>query len=318
MKMTENITDRTRMDALSDILSVLDVEGMLSARIEASGEWSFEFPLEGFIKFGAVTGSECWIQCADSTEPTHLCSGDFYLLFGAASYRISTDPDLDAIDGMSMVEQCLGDDGVIRYGDGSNPAVLIGARFDVDPDSRQTLQKLLPSIIHVPHDCPGIGALKSVLGLIGEETNSALLGSAVVSSSLSRIALVNVLRSASHRDALLDGGWLKAISDPKIGVTLSLIHNDVNRSWTLATLAAAAGMSRTSFSQRFKSYVDMTPMEYFMFWRMEQAKNALKKTERNLSSIAIDIGYESESAFSSAFKRAVGLSPREYRQRNQP
>ena len=108
-------------------------------------------------------------------------------------------------------------------------------------------------------------------------------------------------------------GWLRALADPKIGAALRHIHASVKEGTSLAALARVAGMSRTTFAARFKALVGQPPLGYAIRWRMSLAKDALRTTDRAIGELAFDLGYASESAFSMAFRREVGCSPRAYR-----
>jgi len=120
--------------------------------------------------------------------------------------------------------------------------------------------------------------------------------------------LVNILRAYLAGDER-PRGWLGALSDPHIGAALGLMHGNVAQRWKVGDLASEVGMSRTSFAERFKSLVGMSPLEYLMRWRMTIARDALGRENANLAAIAEAIGYESDTAFSLAFKRTFGSSP---------
>jgi AraC-like DNA-binding protein len=107
-------------------------------------------------------------------------------------------------------------------------------------------------------------------------------------------------------------GWFTALKDHKVCATISAIHDDPARRWTLQDLAAVAGMSRSVFAQRFKDVAGETPMDYLTRWRMLLAGERLENTNDKLSAIAPALGYESESAVATAFKRVMGCTPREY------
>jgi AraC-like DNA-binding protein len=108
-------------------------------------------------------------------------------------------------------------------------------------------------------------------------------------------------------------GWLRALTDPRIGAALRRIHTSVEMGTSLADLAHVAGMSRTAFAARFKELVGQPPLAYAIQWRMSLAKDALRTTERAIGELAFEFGYASDSAFSMAFRREVGCSPRAYR-----
>jgi AraC-like DNA-binding protein len=128
---------------------------------------------------------------------------------------------------------------------------------------------------------------------------------------------VNILRAYLAGDER-PRGWLGALSDQHIGAALRLMHGNVAQRWKVSDLASEVGMSRTSSAERFKSLVGMAPLEYLTRWRMTIARDALRREDANLATIAEAIGYESDMAFSLAFKRRFGSSPGRYRTRMQP
>jgi transcriptional regulator GlxA family with amidase domain len=108
-------------------------------------------------------------------------------------------------------------------------------------------------------------------------------------------------------------GLLRAIFDPQIGVALKSMHERVEHPWTVESLAAACGMSRSAFAVRFKGLVGETPLEYLTSWRMQKATGLLQKGDQKLFEVAKSVGYDSDAAFSKAFKRVFHVAPREYR-----
>ena len=139
-------------------------------------------------------------------------------------------------------------------------------------------------------------------------------GSEVVANRLAEVLFIQAIRAhiASGAESC-KRGWLRAIFDPQIGAALTSIHNNVNSPWTVESLAEAAGMSRSAFAERFKGLVGQTPLEYVTEWRMQKAVQLLQQRDKKLVDVAQSIGYESDAAFSKAFKRVLGLTPGEYR-----
>jgi len=170
----------------------------------------------------------------------------------------------------------------------------------------------LPPLIHIRGDLPQARALRSALDLITFETEAARMGGAAIGAGLCCIVLVNILRAYLAGDER-PRGWLGALSDRHVGAALRLMHADVAKRWKVIDLASEVGMSRTSFAERFKSLVGMAPLEYLVRWRMTMARNALMREDANLATIAEAVGYESDTAFSLAFKRMFGSSPGRYR-----
>ena len=137
---------------------------------------------------------------------------------------------------------------------------------------------------------------------------------AFLTRPLAHLLFVHILRHHIEAGAM-QPGWLKAAGDPHIGPAMCLMHADPGRNWHLKELASAIGMSRSSFAERFKTVSGFAPLTYLTFWRMRLAETALRDGERSLAALASSLGYGSESAFSTAFKRVVGISPAHYRAR---
>jgi transcriptional regulator GlxA family with amidase domain len=144
------------------------------------------------------------------------------------------------------------------------------------------------------------------------EIESAGVGRSLALEHLAQITLVHMLRA--HADETeRPTGWLAALADDGVGTALRAMHGDVGRRWTLAELAAINQMSRSAFAAAFKSKVGTAPLTYLIQWRMSLARDALRGDGWTISELAVATGYESESAFSTAFRRVVGSSPRDFR-----
>ena len=138
----------------------------------------------------------------------------------------------------------------------------------------------------------------------------------LMSAHLAQLMLVQVLRLfLCNAEALLQG-WFLALADRQISPAINAIHAQPARRWTLEELARVAGISRTVFAQRFKTLVGKTAMDYLAQWRMLLAADRLRHGSENVDAIAFSLGYESESAFSTAFKRIMACSPTQYRRRS--
>ena len=153
----------------------------------------------------------------------------------------------------------------------------------------------------------------SVAELLKSESQSVSVGAEAVISRLADILVIAAMRQ--YLSGLDDSqtGWLTALEDDRIGKSLKLIHDQPDRHWSLEELASAVGMSRTSFATQFKKLVGNTPMDYLTEWRMSLAYSSLQLTKDTVLSIALDIGYQSEAAFSRAFKKIIGKSPLQVR-----
>ncbi|AUH52367.1 AraC family transcriptional regulator [Chromobacterium sp. ATCC 53434] len=299
------------MDPLSDIFHLLKVESMLSARFEAHGAWSLRFSAYQHIKFGGVLAGAFWLWFEDGVPPIRLRQGDFYLLTQGQAYCTGSDPSLAPADGREVLAANRGADGVVRYGQGGERISAAGGRFVLDASASALLLKSLPPLIHIPAASESAPALRATLELLRLETETLRPGASLAAASLANMVLVQVLRAYLASSAHTPG-WLGALADLKIGKALGLMHANAARHWKVDELAAAVAMSRTMFSQRFRSLVGMTPIDYLTHWRIAKASAALRAGE-SIASVAESVGYGSEAAFHSAFKRIVGQSPGRYR-----
>ena len=156
--------------------------------------------------------------------------------------------------------------------------------------------------------------LRTTLQLLAAEMAEQAPGSEVVANRLAEALFIEAVRAyIASGDESCQRGRLRAIFDPQIGAALKSIHENVDRAWTVESLAEAAGMSRSAFAARFKELLGLTPLEYVTEWRMQKAVQLLQQNDKKLIEVAQSVGYESDAAFSKAFKRMMGLSPGEYR-----
>ncbi|HTD73071.1 MAG TPA: AraC family transcriptional regulator [Steroidobacteraceae bacterium] len=299
------------MDPLSDVFLLLRVESMLSARIEVSGPWSLRFSAYEHIKFAGVLEGSFWLWLEDGTPPVKLNTGDFYLLTRGQPYCTGSDPSIKPVDGREVMAACLCPDGIVRYGDSGEKMSAAGGRFTFDANTSELLLRSLPPLIHVPATAENAGPLCAVLDLLRLETGSVRPGASIAAVTLANMVLVQILRH-HLASGIHPPGWLSALADPKIGAALGFIHADVSRRWKVEELASAVAMSRTTFAERFKALVGMPPLKYLTDWRISLASAALREG-KSLSSIAASVGYGSDAAFNSAFKRLTGQSPGRYR-----
>ena len=156
-------------------------------------------------------------------------------------------------------------------------------------------------------------SLKPLLLLASEMVDQAP-GSEVVANRLAEVLFIQAIRAhvVSGADCR-NHGWLRAIFDPQIGAALKAIHENVNHPWTVESLAEAARMSRSAFALRFKELLGQAPLEYTTEWRMQKAVQLLQQRDKKLFEIAKSVGYDSDAAFSKAFKRVLGSTPGGYR-----
>jgi AraC-like DNA-binding protein len=137
-----------------------------------------------------------------------------------------------------------------------------------------------------------------------------------VATRLAEVLFIQALRAHIASEVeWRNKGWLRAIFDPQVGAALGAVHDSVSTPWTVEFLAAAATMSRSAFAVRFKELLGQTPLEYVTEWRMQKAMQLLQQRDKKLIDVARLVGYDSDAAFSKAFKRVVGANPGEYLKR---
>jgi len=197
------------------------------------------------------------------------------------------------------------------YGGGGEPTRLMCGYLACDPPRSRPLLDALPRILRVPF---GNSALTQwLLGLLerGARENVAPdPGSCIMLARLAELLFVEAMRHVATRDI----GWLAGLHDRYVGRALTLLHGEPMRDWNVEELAAGTGLSRSALTRRFTELVGQPPMQYLAQWRMQVAANRLTVSTAKLAAIAAEVGYESEAAFSRAFKRATGLSPGAWRE----
>jgi len=305
------------MDPLSDILALLRVRSFVSGRLEIGGRWSFGFGAHEGIKFQAITRGEGWLV-VQGEAPVRIRAGDCFLLPRGRPFHMTCDLALPPLDAMSLIPGNRDAAGLVRI-QGGDDFHSFGGYFDLDGDHAGLLLAQLPAVVHVRGEADRAD-LRWCLERMRREITQPQPGGALVGQQLALMMLVQALRVhledriAAAKMGALDAretpGWLTALADPPIAAALGALHAEPARRWTLEALAAQVGVSRTVLAVRFKALVGDAPMAYLARWRMTLAASRLADGAESVGAIALSLGYESESAFSTAFKRRMGRSPR--------
>jgi AraC-like DNA-binding protein len=194
------------------------------------------------------------------------------------------------------------------------PATIVLCRFQFDADSLRSLVSALPRCIHI-RPAESAGWLEGIVHFLMIEADDIQPGAALMVSRLIDLVVIRTLRSWIQQGPA--SGWLGGLSDARIANTLKAIHEQPTQKWNIEALAAIAGMSRSSFCERFAALVGRSPLRYQNEWRLTLARDLLAKREARVGEIGLSIGYESEAAFSRAYKALFGHSPRlDYGQRH--
>jgi AraC-like DNA-binding protein len=296
------------MDPLSDVLSLLKPRSYVSGGFDVGGDWSIQFPRHEGIKCYALVSGACWLAVDDVSEAVRLEAGDCFLLPTGRPFRLTTDLALPSIDARTLFAAVR--DGV-RAINGGGEVFIAGSHFLLDGEQARVLLNGLPPIVHVREEAQR-ETLRWSMARLGQELRERQPGGVLMAQHLAHMMLVQALRLHLAEGAKDGVGWLFALADKSMSAAIGAMHQDPAQRWTLQSLAERVGMSRSSFAQRFKVTVGTSPMDYLTRWRMLLAGDRLTHSSDPVSAIALSLGYESESAFSTAFRRVMGCSPRRY------
>lgn len=197
----------------------------------------------------------------------------------------------------------------LKSGGGGARSLIVCCTIGFEGPTANSLLELLPPFMHVRHDEHEDADLSALLALMAREVAARRIGSATVMARLADIVMTQVIRTWVETRSTELTGWLAAVRDPQIGSALARIHRSPGEDWTVDRLAAVAGLSRSRFSQRFKSLLSVSPARYLLQWRLRLAAAWLRNGYMPLAQVASELGYESDASFSRAFKRFLGVSP---------
>jgi AraC-like DNA-binding protein len=199
-------------------------------------------------------------------------------------------------------------------GGGRERATLVCGFLGLDARPFNPLLAALPRVLQVPGSALGPDSwVTTFMRAVVTESNQKRPGGEAVLERMSEMLFVEVLRRYVDSLPAEQTGWLAGMRDPAVGRALALLHASPAEAWTLERLSEQAGLSRSSLHDRFVHFIGQAPMQYLTRWRMQVAAGLLRDSNAKLIEVALDVGYESEAAFSRAFKRAVGVAPGAWR-----
>lgn len=299
------------VDPLGEALHFLHMSGVYYTRSELTAPWGLALPvLPDSLMFHVVTSGYCWLE-VEGTEPRLLQPGDFSLVPHGDGHRLLSAPGVPAAKLFDLpIEQVSERYEILRYGSGGAATNLIcgGVRFD-HPAAKH-LVGLLPKLIYInAWESPQMEWIQSTLRLMANEARELRPGGETIITRLADILVIQAIRSWMADDPVAQTGWLGALQDQQIGRAILLIQRDPARAWTVVELANEVAMSRSAFAARFKELVGDAPIHYVTRWKMNLALTWLKEEDVSLTELAERLGYQSEAAFSRAFKRTIGVPP---------
>ncbi|GGJ29991.1 AraC family transcriptional regulator [Streptomyces brasiliensis] len=299
-------------DPLSDALTVADARGVFSGGFTAGGDWAVRLRGRDKLKVNAVVRGGCLLVCEDGGEPVRLVQGDLVVSDGSRPYVLCSAPGLEPLESPDVAVDPR--TRMARLGDGPDDEIeCVSGHIDLSRDSGDLLRQALPEFVHVRSDVAEAPVLRWLIDQLAGEMRAGRAGGEFASDQLAQLMFVQVLRVCLAQADGLPPGWLRALGDEGLAPALRLMHGDPGHPWQLEELARAAAMSRTTFAVRFKEAAGVPPLTYLLNWRMSLAARALRLDTTPVAALARSVGYTSESAFSNAFKRTVGVAPRRYR-----
>ncbi len=291
------------MDPLGDIIALLRPSAAIAKPISGRGQWGVRYRLYDAPGFTVVLSGEAWVTLGDR-EPLRIAKGDFLLLPTTPAFSLCSKPGVSCIPAEPLAD-------AVRHGEqeGEPDFAALGGSFSIESVNAPLLLALLPEHIHISASAGRATRFGRLIELLSEECVANYPGKELIIERLLETLLVEALRWDIIGDNAASAGLLYGLRDPAIARVLRAIHDDVRAKWTVANLAGIAGMSRSAFAARFHEVLGCAPIEYLSRWRIAIAKDALLSSAKSLDRIADEIGYESASAFSTAFSKRVGCSP---------
>lgn len=291
------------IDALTDMLLGLRVEGVRYGRRHLDGRWAFSFASHPEATFHFAGATPFWLRCGDG-DWTPVEAGEAVLLPRGGAHVIASDPGVVLPAPWQPSPEW--ESGYVPEREG---CVLFSGslRFNLGP--RHPLLVLLPDVMRARTARSSETAIAPLLEAMGREIAANRVGACGMVARLADVVAAQVIRAFIEEGSSLETGWLAAVKHPQIGRVLAAIHAAPERDWTVADLAALTGASRSSFAEKFSRLLGMPPARYIAEVRMARAQELLAGDRMRLGEVAARLGYESEPAFSRAFKRVVGVPP---------
>jgi AraC-like DNA-binding protein len=315
------------MDAFSEILSGVKLNGAVYFTAEFSAPWGFSAPASHvmadtfvpgaahLVLYHLVVEGKAVVEMPDGPA-IDLKPGEVVVFpHGDAHHMYSGKEATRPFPNYGITAKIKSRDlSPLRAGGGGETSRFVCGYMTCDPCLIRPILNGLPPVfkVDIRADRSGHWLESSILYLV-EEAASGRVGSEAMLAKLSEALFVDTLRRYVGSLPERQTGWLSGARDPIVGKSLGLLHSRIAQPWTIAGLADEVGISRSALVERFTRYLSEPPMTYLTRWRLQLAAQSLEKTSRGVAEIAGDIGYESEAAFNRAFKREFGRPPGRYR-----
>lgn len=310
------------MDVLGDILRAVRLRGSVYFNACFCEPWGMDIEDDAKAAFHLIVKGDAWLTMIEPSSQTtkqpaderkkciHLSQGDIVLFPTGAAHLISHAPDGKCWPGQQVIDSYL--EGKAFF-DGTdtdmNAFNIVCGYVEFDRSLSHPFLDNLPDIIHISASTRArFQWLDSIIKHMVYESANKQPGTDVLIDRFTEVLFIQVLRSYAQL-SIKEESYLSALVDHQLSKALSLIHDNPDKEWTVEILAHEVGMSRSSFYSRFNNYIGMPPMKYLFEWRMMQAKQKIESTQKPLSKVAEEVGYQSDSAFQKAFKRFFNFTP---------
>jgi AraC-like DNA-binding protein len=307
-------------DVVADMLQSIRLESVLYCRATMGAPWGFRISRREVASFHIITGGTCWLTVEGIEKPVPLSEGDLVILSHGHAHTMTDHPNTPVTRLEDLVsKQPLKKDGIVSHGGRGAVTTLVCGGLQLEDYTINPLFSILPVFLHIrSQNGQSIPWLREIVKVVKSEAGGNQLAAETVITRLSEILFIQAVRT--YVSTVDDGnvGWLGALKDPQIGQALALIQRRPAESWTVESLASRVNLSRSAFSAKFKQLVGEPPMQYVTRVRLTKAAALLRTHSATLVEVALSIGYDSEVAFSKAFKRYFGIAPGAYRQGRRP
>ena len=313
------------MDALSETLRVVRLVGAIFINARFTAPWCYQSPradtaapllepgAERVVIFHLITEGECHVEL-DGQPPLRLSAGDAVVFPQGDAHRMCSAPGMAPATGARLDAVLARRPRTLVYGGGGATTRLVCGYLACDARLARLLLAGLPQVVRVNVRGSNAGVwLEASLRYALSEARSPRPGGAGVLAKLAEVLFIEVLRLHMHEQGEGRTGWLAGVGDRVVGAALNSIHQRPAHAWTLEDLARTSGTSRSVLAERFQQLVGSSPMQYLTQWRMLLATNLLCRSNAPLARIAEDIGYQTDTAFSRAFRREFGMPPATWR-----
>lgn len=317
------------MDALSDVLKVAHLSGGVFLHAEFFAPWCIAsqvtpedcFPFIGptphLILYHYVVEGELFVQVEEEgSEAFVLKPGEVVMLPRNDRHLLGSDLSLPPVEGHELIHPPDSDGGLfsIRHGGNGERTRLVCGFLGCDSAEGNPVISTLPSALRLDVEEGGAAEwIRTTFQFAADEVAAGRPGSETVLAKLSELLFVEAVRRYAEQLGPGETGWLAGLRDPHVARALALFHRDITRCWTMDELGREVGLSRSALAERFTRLIGIAPMHYLTNWRMQVAARQLRTTNASLAQVADLVGYESEAAFSRAFKKVFGSAPATWR-----